>query len=83
MQAAQPVMWRWIVGGLFLGAFGATVPFWELWPMLVQRLTWRGGGESGDWGEAAFYLAYLMVPGGLLGAGLGAAVAFVRRRRVR
>ena len=76
-------VWRWIVGGVFLGALAATVPFWELWPMLVRRLTWRGGGESGDWGEAAFYLAYLMVPGGVVGAVLSAVVGLIRRRKAR
>ena len=83
MGTAQPVkVWRWIIGGLLLGALAATDPFWELWPMLVQRVASRAGRETGEWGEPAFYLAYLMVPGGLVGAGLGAVVGLINKRRL-
>jgi hypothetical protein len=66
---------------MLLGALAATVRFWQLWPEVWQRLTWRGGGESGDWGEPAFYLLYLLVPGGLVGSVVGAVAGLLRKRR--
>lgn len=50
------------------------------WPEVLRRLAWRGGGESADWGEPAFYGVVLGLAGAVVGAAVGALVGRLTRR---
>ena len=73
----------WVAAGFVAGVIIASV---NIWPDFFKRFQWAasgGGGESAMWGEPLFYMVILGVPGGLVGAAIGLAMAFAHRRMTK
>lgn len=68
---------RWTLGGVVGGAVFASM---SSWPEVLRRLAWRGGGETADWGEPAFYGVVFGFAGAIVGAAVGALMAWLTRR---
>ncbi len=67
---------RWTLAGVVSGAVLASLP---AWPEVLRRLAWRGGGETADWGEPAFYGVVFGLAGAIIGAAVGALVGRLTR----